>query len=429
MNKTILIAEDSPTQLEQLRYILESSGYKALVAKNGLQALEELKRQTPALIISDIVMPELDGYSLCRMVKEDPRLKHIPVMLLTNLSDPQDVISGLQAGADNFLTKPYNAEFLLSRINYILLNTELRATGHATDLGINIVFGGKTYFINSDRMQIIDLLLSTYENAIQKNGELAEANKQLLQMHQEIARKNTELEKLNEEKNRFLRMAAHDLRNPISAIVSFSSMLLESTASRLTGEEYEFMGIVNQSGEFVLNLLNDLLDVSVIESGKLQLNIAPFDLVKELRDCIIMNKVLADKKGIKLILDTELTSFSFAADQIKIGQVINNLLSNAVKYSYHNSEVVVFLKDEESNISISVQDNGQGIPADELSKLFQPFAKTSVRSTGGERSTGLGLSIVKKIVEEHGGTISVDSTVGLGSEFFVLLPKVVKAKV
>ena len=422
MLKEILIVEDSPTQLEQLKFILEQNGYHVRTAREGVAALHKIRERRPEMVISDIVMPELDGYSLCKIIKEDPELRDIPVMLLTNLYDPQDVIKGLQAGADNFLTKPYNEHFLLSRISYILLNKELRLGNTSSDMGIDIFFGGRKYFINSNRMQIIDLLLSTYENAIQKNAELAEANQQLISMHREIGKKNTELEKLNEEKDKFMRIAAHDLRNPVSAILSFSMLLLDESNGRFNANEVEFLEIIQQSSEFVLKLLNELLDLAVIESGNLNLNLLRNDLVSLIKSNITLNRVVSERKNIKINFNCDVSEVLLDIDQVKIEQILNNLISNAVKYSFPNSEVDVLLTKNERQAIIMVIDKGQGIPKEEQSKLFQPFAKTSVKSTGGERSTGLGLSICKKIVEAHNGKIWFDSEENHGSTFYVALP-------
>lgn len=174
----ILIVEDSITQAEQLSSILEQSGYIVSMAHNGTEALERVKKHTPAIIISDIMMPEMDGYELCLNLKADSKLKSIPVILLTSLSDPVDVIKGLQCGADNFITKPYNENFLLSRIRHIIINRELRKSGSA-EMGIEVFFAGEKHFLTSERIQIIDLLLSTYENAVEKQQQLEQANKDL----------------------------------------------------------------------------------------------------------------------------------------------------------------------------------------------------------------------------------------------------------
>src|SRR3989338_2885649 len=170
-NIGILIAEDSRTQAEQLAFLIEQHGYQVTVAANGKLALQAAQAQKPALVISDILMPEMDGYELCRAIKADEKLKDIPVILGTTLSDPQDVIRGLECGADNFIRKPYDERYLLSRINYLLMNLELRKN-QKMQFVVEIDLGGQKYFINSERQQILDLLISTYEQAVHINNEL-----------------------------------------------------------------------------------------------------------------------------------------------------------------------------------------------------------------------------------------------------------------
>lgn len=182
---TILVVEDSPTQMEEMKYTLEKKGYTVISAKNGMKAMEYLSENTPSVIISDIIMPEIDGYELCKRIKSDEKLKSIPVILLTTLSEPEDILKGLDCGADNFLTKPYEEEFLFSRIDYILLNRELRQSS-PSDIGIEIVFSGKKQYITSSRMQILDMLISTYEAALQKSRELERANRELRELNNRV---------------------------------------------------------------------------------------------------------------------------------------------------------------------------------------------------------------------------------------------------
>ncbi len=181
----ILIVEDSPTQSEELKYILQKKGFIVDTAANGIEAIEYLSDKIPSIIISDVMMPEMDGYQLCRKIKSDKKLKDIPVVLLTTLSDPDDVVKGLDCGADNFLTKPYEEAVLLSRIEYILLNSEVRKS-NPTDMGIEIMFGGKKQYITSSRIQILDMLISTYETAVLKNRELELANRELRDANERI---------------------------------------------------------------------------------------------------------------------------------------------------------------------------------------------------------------------------------------------------
>lgn len=174
----ILIVEDSITQAMRLRYVLEAEGFMVDVCANGEEALAYLEKSTPDLIISDVMMPKMNGYDLCRNIRQNPRFKETPIILVTTLSDPTDVIRALEAGADNYTTKPYNEQALIARIRYVLANSEIRKQ-RGSDIGIEVFFAGKKYFINSTRIQMIDFLLSTYESAIQKNQELFVANNKL----------------------------------------------------------------------------------------------------------------------------------------------------------------------------------------------------------------------------------------------------------
>jgi diguanylate cyclase (GGDEF)-like protein len=167
----ILIAEDSPTQAEKLRYLLEEDGYSVIAVANGKEALAAAWRHKPTLIVSDVMMPEMDGYTLCREIKRAEELKDIPVILLTSLSDIRDIMKGLECGADNFIRKPYDNEYLLSRISYLLMNLTLRKN-QKMQMGMEIYLGGQKHFINAERQQILDLLISIYEDAIRLNNEL-----------------------------------------------------------------------------------------------------------------------------------------------------------------------------------------------------------------------------------------------------------------
>lgn len=175
----ILIVEDSKTQALKLRRTLESRGYSVRHAPDGRVALGVMRDSLPALVISDVMMPEMDGFEFCEAVKTEPALAKVPVILVTTLSDPTDVIQALQSGADNFLTKPYKDEILFDRIDYTLKNLEIRNKRSPGDTFVDVLFDGKLYSLNSSRIQMVDLLLSTYESAIQKNQELFDANRKI----------------------------------------------------------------------------------------------------------------------------------------------------------------------------------------------------------------------------------------------------------
>jgi len=251
--------------------------------------------------------------------------------------------------------------------------------------------------------------------------EITRLNNQLVAMQRELARKNAELERLNQQKNQFLGIAAHDLRNPLSAIMSYSEFLLSDLSDQIDEEQVEFLNVIHSSSQFMSQLINDLLDVAKIDSGKLDLNLVPTDLVDLVTSNVTLNRRLAREKDIDLRLDLEEVP-TVLVDPAKIEQILNNLISNAIKYSPSGTVVDVRLSRQEDQVQLSVQDRGQGIPSEEMDKLFKPFSRTSVKTTGGESSTGLGLVIVKKIVDGHGGELEVESQVGEGTTFHVRLP-------
>ena len=174
----ILIVEDSAIQAELLRRTLTHHGYTVVVAQHGAHALEIVRKRPPTLILSDIAMPVMDGYAMCHAIKSDPALQDIPIILLTALSDPEDIIRGLNAKADNYLTKPYDEVTLLARIEHLLANQTLRKEAKF-QLGVEIFFAGKKHLIDSDRRQILDLLISTFEDAVQQNRELIQRTQAL----------------------------------------------------------------------------------------------------------------------------------------------------------------------------------------------------------------------------------------------------------
>ena len=174
----IMVVEDSATQALLVQSLLEENGYRAIVARDGRDAISLLKERIPDLLISDIMMPEMDGYTLCREIKSCEQWRHIPVILLTQLSEAEDIVKGLESGADNFVTKPFNPELLISQVEYLLVNTLMRK-GSRAEIGINVFFAGKRHNITSGRKQILDLLFSTYENSLAQKRELEKKNREL----------------------------------------------------------------------------------------------------------------------------------------------------------------------------------------------------------------------------------------------------------
>jgi len=237
-----------------------------------------------------------------------------------------------------------------------------------------------------------------------------------------LRQSNDRLQELNNQKNEFLGMAAHDLRNPIAVIQNSSSVLMRYSSENLSEKQKEFLKKIYDTSKFMLELLNNLLDISKIESGKLELEITKTHYPDFIRKNTEFNKLFATEKGIliDLVLSDDIPLVD--CDKNKIEQVLNNLLSNAIKYSHPNTTISIEVQMENNFVVTKVIDQGQGIPENELPHVFKPFQKASTKPTAGEKSTGLGLAIVKKIVEGHQGFIGVESEVGKGSTFYFKLP-------
>jgi two-component system, OmpR family, sensor kinase len=254
-----------------------------------------------------------------------------------------------------------------------------------------------------------------YEKLMRVNSELANVQR-------ELTKKNLELERANDLKNQFLGMAAHDLRNPIGAIRSYGQLLLEGEPVVSRERQQEFLKRIVASSEFLLTVIDDLLDLSAIESGRLRMDVREVDVGALARENVELNRLLARDKRIEIVLDGDADVPAIVADPQKVEQILNNLIGNAVKFSRPGSVVRVGAKRGDGGVWLTVADEGPGIPAEEQAAIFTPFHRASPRGTAGERSTGLGLAIVKRLVEGHGGRLTLDSEVGRGTTFSVWLP-------
>ncbi len=240
----------------------------------------------------------------------------------------------------------------------------------------------------------------------------------------QLREKIGELEKLNREKNTFIGMAAHDLRSPLAVVEMYAGFLLEDPAGCLQPKDREFLRIIKEQGRFMLDLVNDLLDVTVIESGKLELQRERGDWVGFVHRNAGRNAALAARREVEVRVrcpeGEEASAVSFDGNRME--QVLNNLIGNAVKFSPKGGTVAVTVACEGGLVRTSVADEGPGMPPEEIAMIFQDFHPGSARPATGERSTGLGLPIARRIVEAHGGRIGAESEVGRGSTFFFTLP-------
>jgi signal transduction histidine kinase len=245
----------------------------------------------------------------------------------------------------------------------------------------------------------------------------------LIKQKEMLHEKNIELIQLNEEKNVILGTAAHDIRNGIGAIHSFSELLVENQDLKSNfKQESKFIDIIHQSSGNLIILLNNILDISKIESGKIIINTASADYICFVEERLAFFQLITQKKQIEIVKDFKINSLKFEFDHIYLQEVFDNLLSNAIKYSYPKSQIKITIYQKYSSAITEVSDSGVGIPAPEIGKLFKVFSKVSSKPTSNETSSGLGLAIAKKIIDLHKGTIGVKSTFGQGSTFYFSLP-------
>ena len=247
-------------------------------------------------------------------------------------------------------------------------------------------------------------------------------NNELATVQRELTRKNVELQRANSLKNQFVGMAAHDLRNPIGAIRSFGMLLLDEEMPLPPEKRREFLRRIVASTEFMLALINDLLDLSVIESGQLRLDAREVDVVELVRASVELASLLAEEKQIRILLEVAANVSCVIADGRKVEQVLQNLLTNAVKFSPFETTIRVEVRPDAGGVLVAVRDEGPGISPTEIATLFNPFQRATPRGTAGERSTGLGLAIAKRVMDGHGGRLWCESQVGAGSTFLAWLP-------
>lgn len=380
----VLIVDDVSENLEVLGHTLHAHGIKILAAQSGSQALAIAAHKKPALILLDIQMPVMDGFMVCQELKANPETRDIPIIFLTARTGVEDIVQGFKLGAVDYLTKPINTTELLARVRTHLEMQRLRA----------------------------DMMLQNYY----LQQEVLERRR----AQEELECANEHLRELNKQKNEFLGIAVHDLKNPLSGITALARAVRQ--LPDMEREEIELnMQHIMSTTERMFELIKNLLNVNAIEQGGMRLTLSPVNLTLSAAMTLQSYNLKACAKSITL--KTEISSDVVGVcDEAAIVQVFDNLISNALKFSPEGSSITVRTYQRGDKARFEVQDEGPGLTAEDKAKLFGKFARLSAKPTGGENSTGLGLSIVKTMVEAMGGHVWCESTVGEGAVFIVEVP-------
>lgn len=425
----ILIAEDSRTQAEALRALLASSGYDVRVAKSGGGALVELRREPADLVISDVVMPGMTGLELCRVIRADQDLCETPFILLTSLADPADVVRGLEAGADNYVTKPYEPELLISRIERTLASRR-HVRGQERRAPIEISFFGRQFVIGASREQILDVLVSSFEDVAKANAALRAAEEERARLYEQerIARASAEeararAEEANQAKSEFLAMMSHDLRTPLNAIGGYSELLALGVRGAVNDAQLADLERIRRNQRHLLTLVNDVLNFARLETGDIPLTIKTVALDPIVRPLRAVIEPQAAKRAITYTYTGCADDIKVAVDQERLEQILINLLGNAVKFTQEGGTVTMGCRwgDDRSAV-VDVADTGPGIPASKLEDIFDPFVQVDGRPSTKREGVGLGLAISRKLARAMGGDITVESEEGKGSTFSLHIP-------
>ncbi|HEV8715809.1 MAG TPA: ATP-binding protein [Candidatus Binatia bacterium] len=380
-----LVVDDDMVLRPLLCEVLQQAGFVVEEAEEGEKALSLFLRTQPDIVLLDVMLPKMDGFTLCATLRTLPGGEHTPVLVVTGLGDTESIRRAYEVGATDFITKPLNWDILSHRVRYML-----RASRAIEDL-------------RKQEAENHTLLLEAKRTA------------------EELLTAKEEAEAADRAKTEFLATMSHELRTPLNAILGYTQLFLTETFGTLTAEQDYALQRVEKNARELLDLISAVLDVSRLRAGQLPVEIKEVRVAELLKEIETETQEIREQTNVMSVWKVERGLPSLYTDPGKLKTVIKNLIGNAVKFTEKGS-ITVDAHGYESGIEIDVIDTGVGISADELPIIFEPFRQLESTRTRQFSGTGLGLHIVKRLLELLGGRIAVESEVGRGSIFRVWVP-------
>jgi signal transduction histidine kinase/uncharacterized protein (DUF302 family) len=388
----LLAIDDDPDNRAFLTKAVGKQGFDVVTAPNATQARRQLDSRRPALIFLDVQMPEESGLALLpQMLRDYPESV---VVMMTAYGSEQVAAEALRGGADDYIAKPIDLQRLRALLERNLDKQRLRA----------------------ERQSLVARLKDSNRYLMRQHAALRRADEEILQI-------NRQLEQSNRYKSEFLANMSHELRTPLNAVLGFSEILLDATMNLTSGERTEFLRNIHSSGQHLLGLINDILDLAKIEAGKMELHAEEMPVAEALQEVTSILEPMARQQGLQLTVVGLASGGVIQADRSKFKQVLYNLLSNAVKFTPPPGQITVTVKDSPEQLTVSVHDTGIGMKEEDLPKLFREFEQIDGSYTRRYQGTGLGLALCRRFVEMHGGRIWAESHFGKGSTFTFTIPR------